>query len=202
VVVIPYQDGIVMEVSFQELTVIHPYLKYSDYIWNKLYVNEFRHRYKYTSAMNFLVVLDIKVRQILARKYTPTARDITKNWEKYYDGKPSPITPNSYIFAFSGELAKLFRGFPIFDESFSTLTTRLKEEKFPSPATFVKMIYGLTGLTTIETINYDFGSMFPKIFVKIDLTEWKKDTSIIVEAFAKDRRTSVGMVEKILGVTQ
>lgn len=199
-----YQDGMIIEISVYEMQQAQSYLKYTDYIFNKLYP---RNHYIPT-ALEIFRQLDYAIRKILKTKQT----DESKYWWNTKEYLPncirqSPTDSKIYRIALSTDVLSILSKLSIdVDPEFKILQTRLKKQKWPNPAVFYKLLQATTGREIMDEfledrerfIKHPWYTVFPNIFTMVDLTKWETELNEILTAFANDRRSTVKKIEKII----
>lgn len=199
-----YQGGLIVQVTTEEVKKIVPYIKYSDYIWTKLWKYVLPPRVQFVSATNVLRILDTLLREGLGIKYTTTA-GLAPTRFKNQIGSTVNVSTGVITLALSGEVVRVFNLFPVIDPEFQKLRDRLKGTVFPDPRVFYRFLKNLCSQELSDPREdlptaTNWSKVFPSIFTEIDLTAWKTQRKEIFTIFAQNRRTSVGLLQKFLEI--
>lgn len=210
-----YRDGMIIGLRREEVDQILPYLRYSTYMFTKLYED----RPKFGEDMCQLfegihyVFSQIQGTPLSRTFYAATQRRLqTMHGRNYFSYRANNIPGDAsgcsvYLF-FSAEAVTRFAAMNYSPATTSQrLVGRLPEIEFPSAATWNTFVLGVGGVETagdgatlqaFAAVEWDrCTAVFP---VPVNIAAWAGAAMEVLEIFAKDRRTKLDTVKKILGV--
>lgn len=217
-IVTPFQDGMILALSSDEVLAIIPYLKYSTYTFTKLHPPPGMPYTGLTALEYWDVVFSKLYGTDMASNHRRTyLRDMMAHVQISIN---IPLAPDRTFFAVS---SVHMNAIPIAVMSMQDITTatNILRTRIPIPSLpgsswpldtkykdFLHCLMVRDHYTSVhETILYramkvyPWGQWFPTLFRNaVDLTAWRAEKDVILGTFAKSRHTSLGFVERQIGV--
>ena len=215
-IAIPYQSGVVIGMSDAEKQAVWSYLRYSNYMFGRLY--GLRDKHPPPTLETIFHILDASIRANLTRRvglrYAQHSRRLMEDnvLNIAVSTRSANIPRINYHIALSPRIVTLFREWQFNHiRAAEALRQRLKREIFPEPSAWLTFVSALRGIPvntytmnpelSITYLAYQWNEVFPRIFPTfVSLEKWGKATEEILQCFARARRVSVATVGKLLRV--
>jgi hypothetical protein len=159
-----------------------------------------------------LYCLDAKLRQYAGQKMTRGYADRVRVSTLGYSPhlvvvlNSLPDVPADYLIAVSSQTVGEFRdaiSYPTVINRAASLQKRLGGVVWPSPGVWLDFMNVLRGEvdtpTNLPTIPWN--TIFPTVFpIRVDMSKWEAEVGEVLEVFARDRRITRKVVEKVFQV--
>lgn len=217
---VAYNKSIVLGMSEVEALEVRTYLAYSDYMFEKLLPTNAPTSHTLSALQrDHLRVLYERLCAVppflrTSLHYKQHVSTLGRNFRSHLHvivDHPVLTPLHTVTVGIGEEMVTVWRGYSgTLTSLVERLAKRLPKEKFPSPEAFISLVGAMRGVTFAGGSsaamlslyqNHRWERTIPTIFQPvIDLTPWTGVAREIMQVFARNRRISPGVVEKVLKV--